>query len=456
MEVVEAAGEDEEELAAVEALYGDVDGDGDGRLRVWRRRPPALEIDLAPYTAEDVTQQFVSATLVVKASNQYPKHAPEVAFTNVRGLEGRVKTLLTTLRETLSELEGSPMLVALIEAARERLTAMNAPEGDCVFCLMPLHEADESQLVKLMSCYHCFHRVCFRRWWLYQAGGKDMASLPERLFCPICRYIIHASDIAHASGWLQEEAAGGGSDMDPNSNMQTVVLTSELKVIEEARQRSFEQLYRSQKARGGIIEIKGVATITEDTVYIRPAPTPPPEASTSNATTSDQQTPKVGAHNNKNNNNNNTRRARAAPSDISQQHAQQRAPRHHHRYRNRGGQQRGSHSGGDIPPNSRSSSVPLDGGFHESHTATSSSNKSSVAGDLLSAERQRPTTMQQRQHYRGDRERASRVRVVQPSRSSNAAPLLRGQQQASGKPEEPCPQWVAKPRAEAAETDAGC
>ncbi len=48
------------------------------------------------------------------------------------------------------------------QAAKELLTSMNAPDGDCCFCMLPLDMPDSSQqsrpYMKLMSCFHCFHR----------------------------------------------------------------------------------------------------------------------------------------------------------------------------------------------------------------------------------------------------------------------------------------------------------
>ena len=53
------------------------------------------------------------------------------------------------------------MLGMLCEVARDQLTLMNRPEGDCIFCLNSLCEepaaAANLELLKL-PCYHCFHR----------------------------------------------------------------------------------------------------------------------------------------------------------------------------------------------------------------------------------------------------------------------------------------------------------
>ena len=68
------------------------------------------------------------------------------------------------LQEEAAGLAGYMMLGHLCEMARDLLTAMNAPEGDCIFCRCPLLQEDEppgpsgreQQLFKL-PCYHVYH-----------------------------------------------------------------------------------------------------------------------------------------------------------------------------------------------------------------------------------------------------------------------------------------------------------
>lgn len=52
------------------------------------------------------------------------------------------------------------MLGMLCEAARDQLTAMNSPEGACIFCLDALcrEQASAAEAAPLkLPCYHCFH-----------------------------------------------------------------------------------------------------------------------------------------------------------------------------------------------------------------------------------------------------------------------------------------------------------
>ncbi len=59
----------------------------------------------------------------------------------------------------------------LMQEAVEMLSNMNHPAGDCPLCLYPLvKENDGSALpfMKLMSCYHCFHRLTSATYWYVQ------------------------------------------------------------------------------------------------------------------------------------------------------------------------------------------------------------------------------------------------------------------------------------------------
>ncbi len=68
--------------------------------------------------------------------------------------------LLSRLRQDAAGSLGTMVLGLLIEAARDALTAMNSPEGDCIFCMCSLMEeasgSGSRELIRL-PCYHCFH-----------------------------------------------------------------------------------------------------------------------------------------------------------------------------------------------------------------------------------------------------------------------------------------------------------
>ena len=84
----------------------------------------------------------------------------EVTKSPLAGLEdARVADVLTRLRQEAADSVGNMVLGLLIEAARDLLTAMNSPEGDCVFCMRSLMEASSFGSRELMKlpCYHCFH-----------------------------------------------------------------------------------------------------------------------------------------------------------------------------------------------------------------------------------------------------------------------------------------------------------
>ena len=71
--------------------------------------------------------------------------------------------MLQHLAQQVQGLGGEMMLGQLIDAAREQLTELNYPEGNCCFCLEPLLQPGWSpaQLVEdllKLPCFHCFHR----------------------------------------------------------------------------------------------------------------------------------------------------------------------------------------------------------------------------------------------------------------------------------------------------------
>ncbi len=52
------------------------------------------------------------------------------------------------------------VLGLVIETARDVLTGMNSPEGDCIFCMDSLLDeasTSGSQELTKLPCYHCFH-----------------------------------------------------------------------------------------------------------------------------------------------------------------------------------------------------------------------------------------------------------------------------------------------------------
>lgn len=66
--------------------------------------------------------------------------------------------MLDALSSEATALAGEMMLGHLCETARNLLTDMNSPEGDCVFCLEPMAEpGGYPGHLQRLPCYHCFH-----------------------------------------------------------------------------------------------------------------------------------------------------------------------------------------------------------------------------------------------------------------------------------------------------------
>lgn len=178
-------------------------------LQILSKNPLKLSVNVEPFTGEDDTRMYVRADLLLSADERYPDCVPSVELQNVQGryspilraendngisrLEGvllvllfaggvkhvlmgaglgdaRKAKMLERLHEEAHSSVGNMMVGLLIETARDTLTAMNIPEGDCIFCMCPLSETsgtiDSLELMKL-PCYHCFH-LCvpapLKRW----------------------------------------------------------------------------------------------------------------------------------------------------------------------------------------------------------------------------------------------------------------------------------------------------
>ena len=76
----------------------------------------------------------------------------------------RQREACSRLQQEAEGLAGSMMLGHLCEVVRDVLTALNSPEGDCVFCRCALVDdpaqgtscSQEDQPVRL-PCYHVYH-----------------------------------------------------------------------------------------------------------------------------------------------------------------------------------------------------------------------------------------------------------------------------------------------------------
>ncbi|KAK6920385.1 RWD domain [Dillenia turbinata] len=220
------------EVEALEAVYGD-------DCVVVETFPPHIHLHIKPRTADDSSLQFVEVLLRVRAGPKYPKEPPQIVIIDSKGLdEQRQKHLISSIQERASELSNNLMLVVLCEEAVEKLSHMNHPDGDCPLCLNPLLSEDEWKnsvpFMKLMSCFHCFHRGDM---------GRNTGN------CPVCRKAFDIKDIEHVldvhSSQLNVNVA--------EAHDEESVLQSEL---ENIRRQKFESIFSLQQENGGLIEPK--------------------------------------------------------------------------------------------------------------------------------------------------------------------------------------------------------
>eukprot|EP00850_Spirogloea_muscicola_P005709 SM000026S08958 [mRNA] locus=s26:704723:706204:+ [translate_table: standard] len=202
------------------------------------------------------------------------------------------------------------------QAARDLLTEMNAPEGDCSFCLSQLspppsavNEAEAAaaaandDVVKLGECFHCFHRACFRAWsyWLLaqqqqapsdepsgighqealQQSAPDCsdndelvrqparhparrrtienvtvaAKAPADLACPVCRAGIAPDDLSRLAAQMDAAAINtSGIIWGGVKEIKEVMPDEACSEAEGRRRAAYDAILATQHARGGIIE----------------------------------------------------------------------------------------------------------------------------------------------------------------------------------------------------------
>jgi regulator of extracellular matrix RemA (YlzA/DUF370 family) len=193
----------EEELELCEAVFAEElsvrrcdDAQGEARA--------ALALELRPNTCEDESQLFVKLTLGLTLGAGYPEEPPAMAVPQSKGLDdAQLAALLAALQETAAEDPGEPVILALVERAKDFLDEHNVAPSECSICLEPLpvvagagQGEPEQQLLRL-DCFHCFHAACAARWRLSVLATAEAkraanphaagANKPPDWVCTVCR-----------------------------------------------------------------------------------------------------------------------------------------------------------------------------------------------------------------------------------------------------------------------------
>ncbi|XP_076800560.1 E3 ubiquitin-protein ligase RNF25-like isoform X2 [Clavelina lepadiformis] len=237
-----------------------------------------LSITLYPATGQDLKLQYVMVQLKLQVPNEilfsqaphqyriyvtqthsilsgkylYPDAALTVDFQASRGLsDDHLHALKLKMMEHIESNQGSSILYDLIELAKDSLTSNNLPYSPCPICLQSFQVYDE--FLKT-DCFHYYHCFCLYQYLLHHTNSNDDAHPHECLPantasansnvtsvpCPVCRIMISLPvDVVQNA-------------KEPVNNEITNVDMSNLKRKREALQ----QIYRMQKERGGIIDIK--------------------------------------------------------------------------------------------------------------------------------------------------------------------------------------------------------
>lgn len=83
-----------------------------------------------------------------------------IGFAPVGMSDSRIGKVIAQLSLEANSLLGEMMLGGLIEAAKDTLTAINQPEGRCIFCLedlVPEGATPSQDTLQRLPCYHCYH-----------------------------------------------------------------------------------------------------------------------------------------------------------------------------------------------------------------------------------------------------------------------------------------------------------
>ncbi|KAG8475018.1 hypothetical protein CXB51_031806 [Gossypium anomalum] len=245
------------EVEAVQSVYGD-------DCVIIESYPPYLHLHIKPRTADVSSQQFVEASIGIRASSQYPKEPPLVYLIDSKGLDEQRQTLLlSNIRDKACELPSCFMLVALCEEAVERLSAMNHPDGDCPLCLYPLVSEDDQT-----------ESECIIRWWnwlqienknnaknvssatLHLRNGGDQqdrnAAVEESMGnCPVCRKVFHAKDFEHVLDLVGSHSSQLNAEKTEIKVDETLLHSD----LENMRQK-FEAISKLQQENCGLIGSK--------------------------------------------------------------------------------------------------------------------------------------------------------------------------------------------------------
>ncbi|KAG1693756.1 E3 ubiquitin-protein ligase RNF25 [Nymphon striatum] len=222
-----------EELEAIMAIYIDevtVDEEPDGTKNV--------QLVLHPATAENVDQQYVCITLILKLSKEYPNEIPEIVIRNPRGLsDEELYTLKKDLMKKAEENQGNEMLYQLIELGKEYLTTGNCPSCECTICLYNFLEAD---VFLKTECYHYFHSYCLAR---YAEKPNDCPGSVKTILCPVCRV-----EITYQIPQNKDEFPPPVEEINDSCDVNNSMLKEQQKILSE--------IYEKQKANGGIIDLE--------------------------------------------------------------------------------------------------------------------------------------------------------------------------------------------------------
>ncbi|CAL4114700.1 unnamed protein product [Meganyctiphanes norvegica] len=215
--------------------------------------PNGVECTCVPATAQNVHEQHVRVTLLVKLLPEYPEVSPEIQLRNPRGVDDDVlQKIHKESQRKCEEYLGSPVIYELIEVCRENLTENNTPSCPCAICLY--HFTDDDIFTKT-NCYHYFHSYCLGRYiknCQAEAALEDnqpqpawMTKVKKLLVCPVCRDPV-TDELNEAELLMCPPPEDEGNTEEFDANDPELV----------SLQQQMSELYIKQKEKGGIIDLE--------------------------------------------------------------------------------------------------------------------------------------------------------------------------------------------------------
>lgn len=181
-----------------------------------------LTAKLLPCTAGNEEMQFSWCELHFFVGPNYPGVPPVLELGSSRGLSDACRSkILQVLEGHMEQLNGEPVLCALIEVGKEALTDLNGTSCECTICLSAITKlspdgSESDKQVVRFPCFHVFHRCCAMDYCKSELARQQVlhvaaASTAVKILCPECRADIPWEDYAELKSQFSNLTESNGT-----------------------------------------------------------------------------------------------------------------------------------------------------------------------------------------------------------------------------------------------------